>query len=89
MKLIEQQGGYWTIDQMLKDVGRHAAAVEWTRFYGRPDKISRGLSFYDFDPETGPIRETRGYYASPFNPDVTKHELEDFDYACRGYPTLS
>jgi methyltransferase len=86
---IQERGGYWTVDQILTDIARHAAAVEWSRFYRQRDKISRGLEFYTFDPATVRIREIRGYYAAAFSPDVLRHELADFNYADRGYPTLS
>jgi uncharacterized protein (TIGR02246 family) len=85
-QLIQGQGGYFTVDQVLTDVARHAAAVEWSRFVREPDKISRGLEFYTFDPATLRIREIRGYYAAEFSPNVARRELADFDYAGRGYP---
>ncbi len=40
-----------------------------------------------FDPEHFLIREVRPYLATRPNPDVARHELLDFDYAGRGYPT--
>ncbi len=85
-QLIRGRGGYFTVDQVLTDVARHAAAVEWSRFYSEPDKVSRGLEFYAFDPVTLRIREIRGYYAAEFNPNLARHELAGFDYAGRGYP---
>jgi len=88
VRLIQEQGGYWTVDQILTDVGRHAAAVEWSRFYRQRDRMSRGFEFYSFDPATVRIREIRGYYAAALSPDVARYELADFDYAGRGYPTI-
>ena len=88
-KLIQGQGGYWTVDQLLIDAERHAAVVEWSRFYRQHDRISRGMEWYVFDPETLRIREVRLYFAAVPNPTVMQHELVSFDYAGRGYPTLS
>ena len=50
VRCVQEQGGYWTVDQVLTDIGRHAAAVEWSKSYRRPDRISRGSEFYTFDP---------------------------------------
>ena len=88
-KLIQDQGGYWTVDQVLTDVERSAAVVEWSKFYRQRDRIFRGLELYIFDPATVRIREIRGYYAAAPNAEKAVQELVDFDYAGRGYPTLS
>jgi methyltransferase len=85
-KRIRGGGGYFTVDEVLTDVARHAVALEWSRFVKDPDQIFRGLEFYKFDPATLLIREIRGYYAADFSPNVARRELADFDYAGRGYP---
>jgi hypothetical protein len=49
--------------------------------------VVRGLEWFVFDPQTFLIQEVRTYFAASVNPDVKRHELRDFDYAGRGYPT--
>ena len=88
-KAIHDQGGYWTVDQLLIDAERYAAVVEWSRFYRQRDRVSRGMEWYVFDHETLRIREVRLYFAAAPNPTVMQQELMDFDHAGRGYPTPS
>jgi hypothetical protein len=45
----------------------------------------RGDEWYRFDPVTGKIAEIRAYYAAPADRGVKINELQDFDYAGRGY----
>ena len=85
-KRIQELGHRWTVDQVLVDVDRCAAALEWTRF-DRSDRVVRGVDWFVFEPETLRIREVRPYFAVAPRPDAARHELQDFDYAGRGYPT--
>ncbi len=86
-KVVREQGVSWTFDQLLTDVDRHAAALEWTRFNAHNGQVVRGVEWFDFDPQTFAIREVRPYTAAPVNPDAARQELQDFDHAGRGYPT--
>jgi len=86
---LHNRGGEYFIDKILTNVEQCAAAVEWSRNFYQSDRILRGYEFYEFDPASMLIREIRGYYAAPPNPDRAQHEFVGFDYAGRGYKTLS
>jgi hypothetical protein len=86
-KLMQDNGGYYTVDQVLTDIECNSAALEWSKIYRDPNRILRGLEFYVFDPAKVLIKEIRGYYATPPRPELARHELIEFDYAGRGYPT--
>src|SRR5271169_1167647 len=82
---VQQLGQRWTVDQLLVDVGRCAATLEWTQF-DRNGRGLRGVDWIVFEPRTIRIREVRPYVAA-WRPDLARLELQDFDYAGRGYPT--
>lgn len=82
---VQELGHCWTVDQVLVDVERYAAALEWTRF-DRDGRLVRGVDWFVFEPQTINIREVRPY-AATFRTDLASQELQDFDYAGRGYPT--
>jgi methyltransferase len=84
---VQEQGVSWTVDQLLTDVDRHAAILEWTRFNRQSGQIVRGVDWFVFEPETYSIQEVRCYAAGPIHHDMARQELLDFDYAGRGYPT--
>jgi methyltransferase len=84
-KRVQEQGQCWTVDQVLVDVDRYAAALEWTRF-DRDGRVVRGVDWFIFEPQTVNIREVRPY-AAAFRTDLARQELQDFDYPGRGYPT--
>jgi len=85
--MVQEQGVCWTVDQLLTDVDRHAAALEWTRFDRQRNRIVRGVDWFVFEPQTLSIQEVRPYTAAPTNSDMARQELQNFDYAGRGYPT--
>ena len=89
VQLIRGQGGEYFIDRMFTSVEQHAAAVEWSKTFNEKDRIVRGYEFYEFDPETLLISEIRGYFAAPVDAGQVRNELLGFDYAGRGYKTLS
>ena len=89
VQLIRGGGGEFFIDRILTNVEQHAAAVEWSRTFNEKDRILREYEFYEFDPDALLIREIRGYYAAPLNAEQARHELVGFDYAGRGYKTLT
>jgi methyltransferase len=89
VQLIRSRGGEFFIDRVFTNVAHHSAAVEWSRTFNEKDRIVRGYEFYEFDPDTLLIREIRGYYAAPFDAEQARNELVGFDYAGRGYKTLS
>jgi hypothetical protein len=74
----------WTVDQLAVDADRLAAALEFTAFDGA-GRVYRGVEWYDFEPGSLLIRDIRPYYAARSR-DQVREELEDFDYAGRGYP---
>jgi hypothetical protein len=82
---VRDFGQCWTVDQVLVDAGRCAATLEWTQF-DRSGRIVRGVDWIVFEPQTLRIREVRPYVAA-FRAEVARQELQDFDYAGRGYPT--
>ena len=86
-KIAREQRVCWTVDQLLIDVDRCAAALEWTRFDRQHARIVRGVDWFVFEPQTLGIQEIRSYTAAPVHPDLARQELLDFDYAGRGYPT--
>jgi SnoaL-like domain len=86
MKRVQELGHCWTVDQVLVDVERCAAALEWTRF-DRNARVVRGVDWFVFEPQTIRIREVRPYFAVSPRPDLARQEMQDFDYAGRGYPT--
>lgn len=86
-KRVQEYGNRWTVDQLLIDVDRCAAVLEWTSFNRKHTRIVRGVDWFVFEPHTFRIQEARTYLAVPAHPDIARHELQDFDYAERGYPT--
>src|SRR5688572_2148685 len=49
----------WTVDQLLTDVDRCAAVLEWTMFVGDRQQILRGVDWFVFEPGTFCIQEVR------------------------------
>jgi methyltransferase len=86
-KVVRERGTYWTVDQMLVDVDRCAAVMEWTMFNRKGDRLLRGVDWFAFEPQSLCISEIRAYSAAPPHPDIACQELQDFNYAARGYPT--
>ena len=80
-------GSMWTIDSFIGDAATGRAVIEWSHFKTKQSKLLRGDEWYQFDPDSGLIREIRAYYASPQDKDLTTLELGGFDYAGRGYAT--
>lgn len=83
---VEKLGSCWTIDSLVTDPKTARAVIEWTHWKTFEGAVLRGDEWYDFDPETGLIKEIRAYYASPQSPDLDRLELGGFDYEGRGYP---
>jgi len=86
-KVVHQHRVRWTADQLLTDVDRSAAVLEWTRFSPANGQIVRGVEWFVFESDTLKIKEVRPYTAAPIHPDMARQELQDFDYQGRGYPT--
>ncbi|NWL10322.1 ketosteroid isomerase [Paenarthrobacter nitroguajacolicus] len=82
---VETKGSAWTIDRLIVDTRTHEAVIEWTHYKTAEETMLRGDEWYIFDPETGLISEIRAYYAAAQHAGVAVTELEDFDYAGRGY----
>ena len=83
-KRVRELGHFWTVDHVLTDADRRAAVLEWTRF-DQTARILRGVDWFVFDPASLQIQEIRPYGAAPIQPDLARQELQDFDYAGRGY----
>ena len=86
-KRVAETGQWWTVDQLVTDADRCAAALEWTRFDPPRRQILRGVDWFDFEEQTLLIREVRPYFAVRPDPNAERQQLQDFDYAARGYPT--
>lgn len=84
---VQEQGFCWTVDQLLTDVDRRGAVLEWTRFNRQRDRVVRGVDWFVFEPQTVRVQEIRPYSAAAAQSDIPRQELQDFDYAGRGYPT--
>jgi methyltransferase len=85
-KAVQKRGSCWTVDQLLIDTDRCAAALEWTRFDRQTGDVLRGVDWFVFESQSLGINEVRPYTAAPPHPEITRQELQDFDYAGRGYP---
>lgn len=86
-KRVAETGQWWTVDQLVTDADRCAAALEWTRLDPSRQQIVRGVDWFDFEQTTLLIREICPYFAARPDPDAERQELQDLDYARRGYPT--
>jgi methyltransferase len=85
--IVREQRVRWTVDQVLTDVDRSAAALEWSRFNPSNGQLVHGVEWFVFEPVTLKIKEVRPYTAAPLHPDMARQELQDFDYEGRRYPT--
>jgi hypothetical protein len=74
----------WTVDKVVVDADRQAGVLEWTQF-DKEGRILRGVDWFVFEPGSLRIREIRAYGAAPIQRDLDRQELQDFDYAGRGY----
>ncbi len=86
-KAVREHGFHWSVDQLLSDVHRYAAVMEWTRINRPCDRLVRGVDWFVFEPHTISIQEIRCYYAARLHSEMQRQELTDFDYAARGYPS--
>jgi hypothetical protein len=86
VKRVREKGAYWTVDQIVVDADHCMGVLEFTLFAGE-QLILRGLELYQFEPNTLLISEVRPYTAAPIDFELSHQELQDFDYAGRGYPT--
>jgi methyltransferase len=71
---VREQGHCWTVDQLVIDVDRCAATLEWTRFDRQLARILRGVDWFVFEPQTFRIQEVRPYTAAPIHPDMARQE---------------
>jgi SnoaL-like domain len=84
-KRVQALGHFWTVDKVLVDADRHAGVLEWTQF-DKEGRILRGIDWFVFEVASFRIQEIRAYGAAPIQRDLQRQELQDFDYAGRGYP---
>ena len=85
-KNVKNDGVCWTVDRIIVDTDRCIGVLEFTRFDGR-GRILCGLELYEFDPASLHVLEIRPYTAAPIDLGLSRQELQDFDYAGRGFPT--
>ena len=80
--------GHWTVDHGLAQGDE--AVIEWTLRWTPPDgtpELMRGSEWYRL--RGGRIAQIRAYYLNRHTPYRHRDfELEGFDYAAGGYPTL-
>ena len=86
---VQTLGSFWTVDCVISDPNAARAVIEWSHFKTHSGVLLRGDEWYEFDRESGLIREIRAYYASPQSGEFERLELGGFDYAGRGYPMES
>jgi methyltransferase len=86
-KIVEEQRVSWTVDQLVIDVDRCAAVLEWTSVNREHGRLLRGVDWFVFEPQTLSVLEIRSYTAARIDWTLPRQELGDFDYAGRGYPT--
>jgi len=84
-KNVKNDGVCWTVNRIIVDTDHCIGVLEFTRFDGK-DRILRGLELYEFDPASLGILEIRPYTAAPIDFRLPRQELQDFDYAGRGFP---
>lgn len=84
-QFVATGGSAWTVDRVVCEPESDQAVIEWTHYKTADGTVLRGDEWYVFDPGTGLIAEIRAYYASPQDPSLARLELQDFDYAGRGY----
>jgi SnoaL-like domain len=84
-KRVQALGHFWTVDKVLVDADQHAGVLEWTQF-DKEGRILRGIDWFVFEAGSFRIQEIRAYGAAPIQRDLERQELQDFDYARRGYP---
>ena len=79
-------GSQWTIERVLVPApGVPEAVIEWTHWKGKLGTALRGDEWYVFNQDCSKIAEIRAYYAAPAQKDVAIDQLNEFDYAARGY----
>lgn len=83
---VNKLGSYWSIDRLLIEPLSYQAVMEWTHFKTKQGAVLRGIEWYEFDRESGLIKEIRAYYASPQAQGLERLELGGFDYNGRNYP---
>ena len=59
MQRVREPESFFTVDQVLTDVDRCAATLEWTMFIGSHAQILRGVDWFVFEPQTLYIQEVR------------------------------
>src|SRR2546430_6568154 len=60
-KIVREQGDFWTVDQLITDVDRCVATLEWTAVIRQHARVVRGGDWVGFEPQTFCIQEVRIY----------------------------
>ena len=84
---VEKLGSYWTIDNIVVDINKNEAVIDWTHFKTKLGVTLRGSEWYIFDDESGLIKELWAYYASPQDKTLKNLEIYGMDYKKRGIAT--
>ena len=85
VKAYQELGSRWALERVAVDAEMNTAVAEWSHYKTKQGTVLRGDEWYEFDDDSGLISEIRAYYASPQAADLQRLELEEFDYAGRGY----
>lgn len=83
--MVRKRGISWTVDQMVIDVDRYEAVLEWTMFDPPGPRHTRGMDWFVFETLALQFREVR-CYGGKGSPDPAHQELQGFDCPGRGYP---
>jgi len=76
-KRVSETGQWLTVDQLVTDADRCAAALEWTRFDPSSRQIVRGVDWFDFEEETVEGDQHRGRGIVHFQSIVTDQNRPD------------
>jgi ketosteroid isomerase-like protein len=69
-KRARELGHFWTVDMVLVDAGRRAAALEWTQF-AKNGRVLRGVDWFVLERGSFRIQELRAYGARQSNPTLS------------------
>ena len=72
-KRVRELGHFWTVDTVVVDVDRRAAALVWTQF-AKNGRVLRGIDWFVFEAGSFRIQEIRAYAAAPIQPDLERRE---------------
>jgi REP element-mobilizing transposase RayT len=69
-KRVRELDHLWTVDKVLVDAERRAAALEWTQF-AKSGRVLRGVDWFVLERGSFRIQELRAYGARQSNPTLS------------------